>query len=236
MDTDTAYALLAKSLTTGAGSGVDRGGAIASLRVLGRVLHLAKNQAAEFELHGDSVVFVAAGAIKLSTQADDGGQEQVVGFQFAGDLAGLAARSYEDFAIRALESSTLLVFRTRDAVLATSPQPEVLTRMLDGTLQSMHRCLAHNALLGRSASERVAGFLTEMTQRLGASDKGSTILHLPMSRRDIAECLGLTIETVSREISALRQQDLICTPARSQIRILNGAKLAARAGQFAIAA
>jgi CRP/FNR family transcriptional regulator len=65
---------------------------------------------------------------------------------------------------------------------------------------------------------------------------GGLVIDLPMSRRDVSDCLGLTVETISRQISELRKDGLIATPCRSRVELLDAAELEVRANHFASAA
>lgn len=89
-------------------------------------------------------------------------------------------------------------------------------------------------LLGKkSASERVAAFLLEMSSRYSANsgdhEDGPIRFELPLSRQDIADLLGLTIETVSRQISSFREDGIIETPNRRTVKILELERLESRA-------
>jgi CRP/FNR family transcriptional regulator len=91
-------------------------------------------------------------------------------------------------------------------------------------------------LLGRkSASEKVAAFLIEMSERLvapGCIGNGDALQHftLPFGRQQVADVLGLTIETISRQLTRLRHDGVIDVPRRREIVILDRTALARRAG------
>ena len=104
-------------------------------------------------------------------------------------------------------------------------------QLLDRILADLGRSRELSALLGRkSARERICGFLVEMEKRIGRRENGAVILDLPMSRREIGDHLGLTIETVSRQLSKLRDDGVIETVGRSGV-ILNAVEsLRDRAG------
>ena len=92
-------------------------------------------------------------------------------------------------------------------------------------------------MLGRkTAQERLASFLVTMADRIGMQQGGQCVLDLPMSRRDIADSLGLTIETVSRQLTVLRDLALIETSGRSIVTLADIAALEDRAGHLAVAA
>jgi CRP/FNR family transcriptional regulator len=108
----------------------------------------------------------------------------------------------------------------------------VLTR----SLQALHRSRTRMMQLGhKSARQRIADFLVSMAERLtdstGGTAGGACRLILPMSRRDIGDSLGLTIETVSRQFTELREAGLIETRGRSLVQLRDLAALAQAAGQ-----
>ena len=82
-----------------------------------------------------------------------------------------------------------------------------------GELQRVRR---HTLLLARDGRERMANFLLEMSKRLDNSD----VVHLPMSRQDIADYLGLTIETVSRTVTRFQAEGIIALPSSSRQVVL----------------
>jgi CRP/FNR family transcriptional regulator len=109
--------------------------------------------------------------------------------------------------------------------------------LLDCARKSLGRCRDKSLALGRkTAPERLAGFLVGMAVRIGAPQDDITFLDLPMSRRDIADSLGLTIETVSRQFTLLREQKIIETVGKSGVRIRDLLALEARAGYLIEAA
>ena len=110
--------------------------------------------------------------------------------------------------------------------------------MLERTLTELDRSRRWMMLLGRmNAGQKVASFLLELTDRLGkAGAGGETFVTLPLSRQQIADVLGLTIETVSRQFSEMRNLGLIETSGRSLVTILDWEGLAHAAGQMPVAA
>ena len=85
------------------------------------------------------------------------------------------------------------------------------------TARELHRAQEHNLILIKSAQERVAGFLLEMAKRVS----GDATVELPMSRQDIADYLGLTIETVSRTLTLLEKSAAIDVPTSRRIVLRN---------------
>jgi CRP/FNR family nitrogen fixation transcriptional regulator len=143
-----------------------------------------------------------------SVQRLEDGRRQISDFLLPGDIFGLDAVGEHDFAgeavtavtIRRLRLSTVELLAEDDAVFALG-----LRRHLTRQAKAMRSRIV---LLGRmTAAERIGAFLVEMTQRLEGSSQG--IVELPMSRSDMADYLGLTIETVSRCLSDLKGRGVI---------------------------
>ncbi|OBX18680.1 hypothetical protein A9995_11590 [Erythrobacter sp. QSSC1-22B] len=182
------------------------------------------------------VVFVAQGATKLVAHAS-GGREQVVAFHFEGDLISVSSRGAHSYTLCALQDCELVAFPAEDFLGLARSEPGLLNEVLDRVLTSLSRSREKLITLGRkTAQERVAGFLVTMAERIGTPREGGCLLHLPMSRRDMADSLGLTIETISRQLTELREAGLIATSGRSDVHICDIAALEARAGQLAAAA
>jgi len=103
--------------------------------------------------------------------------------------------------------------------------------LLENTTLSLRRCREKTIALGRkTAGERIAVFLVGMAERIGVEQDGRLVLELPMSRRDISDSLGLTIETVSRQLSKLRDDGVIETVGRSGVILNTLESLRDRAG------
>lgn len=181
----------------------------------------------------DTLVFLAAGAAKLVAYASQG-REQVVAFYFAGDLIPVPAPRAHSYILVALRECEALAFQTDEFLSFAGGDPALMRSMVRSTLASLHRSREKSIVLGRkTARERVASFLVSMAERMKTPDSDACALELPMSRRDIADSLGLTIETVSRQLSDLREEALIETCGRSGVRLLGLAALRHRAGHIA---
>jgi CRP-like cAMP-binding protein len=137
------------------------------------------------------------------------GRRQISAFHLPGDLFGLESGEGHSCSAEAINQSTVLVVK-RSAVLAAAEREGDVARQLWGiTARELGRAQNHSMLLIKSAQERVASFLLEIARRfsLGAA------VELPMSRQDIADYLGLTIETVSRTLTQLQGAATIELPA-----------------------
>lgn len=179
----------------------------------------------------DLVLFVTSGSSKLLAHIPPD-REQILSFHFDGDIVFAPAGVSHAFAIAAIEDSEILVFRTADLFALSAADPQLPLLLCERAIRSLGRCRDKAIALGRkTAPERVADFLLSMAARLGTLGSAAGALSLPMSRRDIADSLGLTIETVSRQFGELRAAGVIETVGRSQVRIVDLKGLHARAGR-----
>jgi len=168
---------------------------------------------------------VASGAVKLYKSMPDG-RRQIVAFALPGDVFGLSAGGSHACAAEALTVSSVCRFRRRQGAAEDALALE--RRLLDVAERELEAAHRHMLLLGRqTARERVATFLVSMWRRQAVAGDVSRRVPLPMGRADIADHLGLTIETVSRTFSALRREGLIAAGDASQVVILRYEELAA---------
>lgn len=144
---------------------------------------------------------VKSGAVRSYKLLSDG-RRQISAFHVPGDIFGLKNGGAHRFTTEALVDTTARLVR-RESLDAVAGIDGTLTMsLLCMTTTNLRHAEDHMLLLGRKTSlERVAAFLIEMDRRLTAAG----ILALPMPRRDIADYLGLTLETVSRSLSHLRE-------------------------------
>lgn len=153
---------------------------------------------------------VEFGAVRVYRLLVDG-RRQISAFHLAGEVFGFEVDSTHHFFAEAICATGIRVLR------ASSDRADLAGELLPIALQGLVRAQEHLLVLGRqSAVERVAAFLADMAERQG----GLRQVELPMSRTDIADYLGLTIETVSRVISKLRQNGVIRLPSLRSIEIL----------------
>jgi CRP/FNR family transcriptional regulator len=208
----------------------------ARFRSLARHVEAAAGDAPLDYLEQDQIVFVASGATKLVARATLG-REQIVAFHFAGDLVSLPERRRHSYSLVALQQSEFLAFLASDFLASAQHASALANEILRRSLISLSRCREKSIMLGRkTAQERLASFLVTMADRIGMQQGGQCVLDLPMSRRDIADSLGLTIETVSRQLTVLRDLALIETSGRSIVTLADIAALEDRAGHLAVAA
>jgi CRP/FNR family transcriptional regulator len=171
--------------------------------------------------------------LKLCASTSDG-REQTVGLLYPADFVGQLYADRSSFTVTALTDAELCVFPRSlfEGVLHDHVRMERL--MLQRTLSALEDARGRMlSLARRSAEERVAGFLIDMADRVGnagcrAIDTGPVTFDLPLTRGEIADLLGLTIETVSRQLTRLKVANIIAAPSLRAITIRDRAALAAR--------
>jgi CRP-like cAMP-binding protein len=152
----------------------------------------------------DYVYKVISGAVRTYKVLNDG-RRQINAFYLPGDCFGLELGDEHTWSAEAIVGSTIAMVK-RSAVLSTSKRDgEVARQLWSMTAGQLDEARNHALLLIKSAQERVAAFLLEMSQRLAHSDP----VKLPMGRQDIADYLGLTIETISRTLTQLESNRTI---------------------------
>ena len=172
---------------------------------------------------------LTAGVLRLSKLLPDG-RRQIAGFLFPGDFLGITMEDEHAFTAEAITSSTLCQFsRARfDAFVDTHPHLE--RRLYAVAAHELAAARQQLVLLGRkTAAERVASFLLMLDARRTSSSGGLGLegdIILPMSRSDIADYLGLRIETISRELSALKASRLIRLSTTQTICFVDRERLA----------
>lgn len=213
--------------------GVEPGGAIGrTLRELAVDIAVSRGSIAPLDHTHGTLVFVADGSTKLVAHASHD-REQIVAFHFGGDLVAIPPDSQHAFSLMALRDSRLVIFPAREFFDRASPQPAIMRTLLERFQTALFRCRDKALGLGRkNAQERLASFLLAMAERIDGEEGGLRVLDLPMSRRDIGDSLGLTIETISRQFSELRAAGLVQTKGRSCVILNDLAALASRAGHL----
>jgi CRP/FNR family transcriptional regulator len=176
-----------------------------------------------------SYVHVLDGTVKMAAALPDG-TEQIVGLRFAGDFLGQRfAREVSFTAEAATDVEYCRVSKTAlDALAdANTTVAHMMHRWVAAELQETRELML--TLTQRDAKQRVAGLLYRIGHRQTPC-ASHTRIELPLSRSEIASYLGLTIETISRQLSALKQDGLISIERKTLITIPDMGKLATAAG------
>jgi CRP/FNR family transcriptional regulator, anaerobic regulatory protein len=162
---------------------------------------------------------VTTGTVKVYKLLGDG-RRQVTGFLFAGDFLGLTHNDVYAYSAEALAPTTLCRFPRRKLEALLDEMPNLEQRLLAMASHELAAAQDQMVLLGRkSARERVVSFILMLSNSAARHGRPSDPVFLPMSRSDIADYLGLTIETVSRTLTRLRKQGLIELLDEKQIRL-----------------
>ncbi len=163
----------------------------------------------ELFAEGDDADFfykVVSGSVRSYKLLSDG-RRQIDAFYLPGDIFGLEAGAEHRFTAEAVESTAVLAFRRSRLAELTAGDAAFGEQVMVSMMRSLERAQGHMLLLGRkTAQEKLATFLLDMADRMA---DGAAHIDLPMQRADIADHLGLTIETVSRTLTQLARDRLI---------------------------
>jgi CRP/FNR family nitrogen fixation transcriptional regulator len=188
---------------------------------IGPVLSFPRNA----EIYGeneaaDYVYRIVSGTVRTCKILADG-RRQVGAFYFRGELLGLETGPSHGFSAETVTECRLAAIK-RGTLEALARDDRTLAQQLwQLTARELQRTQRHLLRLITTAQERVAGFLLEMAERTTGND----VIDLPMSRPDIADHLGLTVETISRTLRALEHASLIEMPSSRRFRLPDPAAL-----------
>jgi CRP/FNR family transcriptional regulator, nitrogen fixation regulation protein len=188
-----------------------------TVELMGALVPFARNA----EIYGenepaDYLYKVVSGAVRTYKVLVDG-RRQIGGFYLPGDMFGLETGAEHAFSAEAIADCKIMVIKRSTVVALAATNGDVARQMWDLTARELQRTQDRIVVLIKSAQERVAGFLLEMARR---TTVGGAV-ELPMSRQDIADYLGLTIETVSRTLTQLEKTAAIELPTSRRILLRN---------------
>jgi CRP-like cAMP-binding protein len=163
---------------------------------------------------------VLSGTVRTYKMLNDG-RRQIGFFYLPGDVFGLEVGDKHSFSAEAIADCKVLVIKRSAVIALAARETDVARQLWEMTATELHRVQDHIMLLIKTAQERVAGFLLEMAAR----GPGANEIELPMSRQDIADYLGLTIETVSRTLTQLEKSAAIAVPTSRHVVLRNRAAL-----------
>lgn len=175
-----------------------------------------------------------SGQVKI-TLSTPGGREQILGVRVGGQLLGFSAMhdDVHPYTAEALTEVQVCKVRRADILKVIEQNPRVALRIIEKLNQELAQAQALIRDLGlKSARERVASFLLSLIPDPSAQ---THLIPLPLSRGEMAELLGLTIETVSRNLTKLKHEGLIRT-AHSHVEVLDLARLRLAAGEIVVVA
>jgi len=187
-----------------------------SIDMMGAPMTFGRNE----EIYGERepaeyLYKVISGTVRIYKILADG-RRQIQAFHVPGDIFGFEFEDDHAFSAEAISDARILVVK-RSAVMALAARDNDAARQLWAlTARELQRVQGHVMLLVKTAQERVVSFLLEMAGRTPGE-----AVELPMSRQDIADYLGLTIETVSRTLTSLESAAAIALPSSRRIVLRN---------------
>jgi CRP-like cAMP-binding protein len=192
-----------------------------SIELMGAPMSFSRNE----EIYGenepaDYLYKVVSGTVRTYKVLDDG-RRQIGGFYLPGDMFGLETGEDHSFSAEAISDVKVLIIKRGAVVALAGRDNEVARQLWTLTGRELQRVQHQSLLLIKSAQERVASFLLEIADRIASTDE----VLLPMSRQDIADYLGLTIETVSRTLTQFEEAAMIALPTSRRVLLRNRSAL-----------
>jgi CRP/FNR family nitrogen fixation transcriptional regulator len=209
--------VLHRSMPPAAASAQSRGlDELVALEGIGTRRSFARDQ--EIYAEGDasdSWYRLISGTVRLSKLLADG-RRQIAEFSFPGDCFGLDSLHERSFSAEAVGDVMVMRYPRAATERLIDERPRLARRICEMTLHGLAHAQTRMLLLGRmTAPERVANFLMELSERRDER----RVIEVPMSRNDIADYLGLTIETVCRVLSSLKRDGVIAIPNPHRIEV-----------------
>ena len=147
-------------------------------------------------------------AARYRVKAD--GRKHIVGFALPGDFLNSPFADQHTCSVDTISQATVSQFPRQRLLTFLETYPTTLCQMLEATGEEIEAAREHMLLLGRgTAEEKLVEFIISWRTRVGRKGALANLLPLPMSRRDIADYLGLTIETVSRLLAKLERENVV---------------------------
>ncbi len=169
----------------------------------------------------DHLFVVTEGGVKLYKLLADG-RRQITGFIFTGDFLGLALHDNYAYSAEAMSKLELCRFPRPKLEKLLEELPRLEKRLLQTASNELAAAQDQMLLLGRkTAQERIATFLLSLSERAIRRGETGDVVALPMSRGDIGDYLGLTIETVSRSFTRLRKRAVVDLSNLREAKILD---------------
>jgi CRP/FNR family transcriptional regulator len=189
---------------------------------------------------GDRMDFVASvvTGIATLTQTMEDGRRQMVGLLQPSDFVGRPGRATAAFDVTAVSDLVMCCFRKKPFEEMMISTPHVAGRLLEMTLDELDAAREWMLLLGRkTAREKIASLLAILARRqamlMQRQVRGKVAFELPLTREAMADYLGLTLETVSRQMSALKRDGIILVEGNRSITVPDYDRLVEEAGDDA---
>lgn len=167
-----------------------------------------------------NVYNIVSGTVKLYKFLPDG-RRQITGFLYAGDFLGFATGGVLSYSAEAVSDVVVCRFVRRQLYRLFDDFPKLESRLLGIASDELAAAQDQMLLLGRkTATEKIASFLINLARRGKTEPEPNDIVPLPMPRGDIADYLGLTVETLSRTLGKLARDGLIALPSVYRVTLL----------------
>ncbi|GAA4776346.1 Crp/Fnr family transcriptional regulator FnrL [Stakelama sediminis] len=169
---------------------------------------------------------IVTGVLKVTASTPDG-REQIVGLLHPGDFVGEPFAEEAPLTITAVSDTDLCLFPRESFQRTMDEHPRMEKLLLRRTMASLTQAQQRLLALGRrNAGEKIAGFLIDLCDRMAPDAEGPVEIDLPISRGEMADYLGLTIETVSRQLTGLRRDGVVSfEKGNRHFRVLDRARL-----------
>ncbi len=177
---------------------------------------------------------VLDGVLKVVAVTPDG-REQTVGLHHRADFVGNPYGEVSEYTVTAVTDTNVCIFPRSSFERMLGESKDLETQILKRTLTALSEARTRIlTLMNRSAEAKVAGFILELADRAGATaaqatPDGPVTFDLPLTRSEMAEVLGLTIETVSRQVNGLKAEGILGLPGVRSVTIRDRAALRRRA-------
>ena len=186
---------------------------------------------------GDRMDFVGSvvSGIAMLTQTLEDGRTQMVGLLLPSDFVGRPGRDQAAYNVVAVSDVVMCCFRKHPFEDMMEETPHIGQRLLEMTLDELDAAREWMLLLGRkTAREKIASFLAILGRRNSilhmSGEEGQMTFDLPLTREAMADYLGLTLETVSRQISALKRDNVIVLEGKRHVKVPDYERLLEEAG------
>jgi CRP/FNR family transcriptional regulator len=162
---------------------------------------------------------ILTGTVRLYNAIADG-RRQVIDFLGPNECFGLTALERHAYSVEAIGQVTIVRYPRQQVEAAMQTNPPLARRLFEVACAELRQAQRQMLLLGRkSAEEKIASFLLMLAERGDDANEVADAFHVPMSRQDVADYLGLTIETVSRTLTRFKNAGLIALPCRQHMAL-----------------
>jgi CRP-like cAMP-binding protein len=196
------------------------------LEAVGSVANFARNEIIFGEGEENTSSYkVVSGVVRLCRVTEDG-RRQIAGFRLPGDMIGMEWTGNYEMTAEAVRDVVVVRYARTRLDRLSQERASVRDHLLDRLRQDLRAAQEHLIMLNcQTALERVASFVLQQARRAGARDGDD--IDMQLGRQDIADYLGLTLETVSRTFSEMKARNIIASPTRRHVVIRSLGKLKA---------